>query len=232
MKTTIIRNAKIWIWITIWISFFVVVLIINFYFLNQNRYLLLTAIVCLIAPLVFFEKLLKRKYIEEVEIRLDCNSWAFYINMRGIEKKYKLNDVRSYGITESTNGYSSRISFNLKCKSPKSFNLTMYNKEQNEDETKTEQILEAFQSLINNFNDTVSESEKILLAQTFEESIYGLVSIYILSCLLFLAVTFHIVYGQWSTLPLSLLFGGGLLIRMIIVRQRDIRRRKRIRREY
>jgi len=227
MSTTIIKNAKIWIWIAAWIVFFAGLLFITYYYFNDNRYLIFSFMACLIAPLIFFDKILERKYSEKIKIRLNYDSWSFFIIKNGIEKKYELSDIMSYGVTESTNGYSSRLAFKLKLNNPKTINITMYNKEQSADQTTTEEILEAFQSMINDYNKTIGTSEKIILAKTFEESVFGLVSIYVLSGMLTVAVILHIFYHQVGMLPVSLLFGGGILMGVIAVRQRDIKRRKK-----
>lgn len=226
MHTTIIKNSQIWIWIALWTIFFVVLLIINYYFLNQNRYIILSAIACMIAPLIFFDKILKRNYSEKIEIGLNDDLWMFFIVSDGIERKYYLNDIISFGINHSSNGKSSRLAFKLKGGNLKSINITMYAKEQSTDQTKTEEILKSFQSMIYSYNNTIGINDKITFNPTFEESVYGLVVIYFLSGLLLLAIALHIIYGQVGTLPLSLLFGGGILIRLIAVRIRDIKRRK------
>jgi len=227
MSTTIIKNAKIWIWIAAWMIFFAGLLFINYYYFNHNRYLIISFLACMVVPLIFFNTILEGKYSEKIEIRLNYDLWSFFIIKNGIEKKYDLSDIMSYGVTESTNGYSSRLAFKLKLNNPKTINITMYNKEQSADQTKTEEILGAFQSMINDYNKTMGTSEKIILAKTFEESSFGLVSIYVLSGMLIVAVILHIIYHQVGMLPLSLLFGGGILIGTIAKRQQDKKRRKK-----
>ena len=226
MSTTIIQG-KIWVWIAIWIMFFAGLLIINEYYFNHNIYLFTSFFVCLVAPFIFFNKILEKTCSHKIEIRLDYDLWSFFIIRNGIEEEYKLGDVMSYGITEASTGYSSTLAFKLKLNNPKTINITMYNKQQSPDQTKTEEILEAFQSMINDYNKTMGTSEKIILAKTLDESVFGLVSIYVLSGMLIVAVILHIIYHQIGMLPLSLLFGGGILMGLIAGRQQDIKRRKK-----
>ena len=227
MSTTIIQG-KIWRWIAIWIMFFAVLVIINEYYFNHNIYLFVSFFACMVAPFIFFEKILERTCSHKIEIRLDYDLWSFFIIRDGIEKKYELSDVMSYGITEASTGYSSNLAFKLKLNDPKTFNIVMYNEKQSAGQTKTEEILEAFQSMINDYNKTMSTSKKIILAKTLDESVFGLVSIYVLSGMLIVAVILHIIYHKIGMLPLSLLFGGGILIRLIAGRQQDIKRRKKM----
>jgi hypothetical protein len=169
---------------------------------------------------------LERKYSEKIEIKLDYDLWSFSIIRNRLEEKYQLSDISSYGITESTNGYSTRMSFSFKVNNAKTINITMYNKKQSVNETDTEEILEAFQSMINNYNKTVNDDERIGLKQTFEESVYGLVTIYILSGMIIIAIILHVIYHKIGTLPLSLFFGGAILMGLIVVRRQNIKRRK------
>jgi uncharacterized membrane protein YbhN (UPF0104 family) len=227
MNTTIIQG-KIWIWIVIWMMFFTGLLIINYYYFNHNRYLIISFLVCLIAPLIFFNKLLERTCSHKIAIRLDYDLWSFFIIRNGIEEEYKLDDIMSYGITVASTGYSSNLAFKLKLNKPKTINIVMYNEKQSADQTKTEEILESFQLMINDYNKIMNTSKKIILAKTLDESFFGLVSIYVLSGMLIVAIVLHIVYHKIGMLPLSLLFGGAILMRLIAGRQQDIKRRKKM----
>ena len=227
MSTTIIQG-KIWRWIALWIMFFVGLLVINEYYFNHNIYLFTFFLACMVSPFIFFNKILKKTCSHKIEIRLDYDLCFFFIIKNGAEEKYELNDIMSYGITESSNGYSTTLAFKLKLKNPKTINITMFNEKQSVDQTKTEEILESFQSMIKDYNNTIGINEKIILAKTLDESVFGLVSIYVLSGLLIVAVILHIIYHKIGMLPLSLLFGGGILAGLIAGRQRDIKRRKKM----
>lgn len=227
MSTTIIQG-KIWRWILLWVMFFVGLLVTNEYYFNHNIYLFTFFLVCMVSPFVFFNQILEKTCSSKIEIRLDYDLWSFFIIKNGTEEKYELNDIVSYGVTESSNGYSTTLAFKLKLKNRNAISITMYNEKQSVDQTKTEEVLEAFQSMINNYNKTVNDHEKIALKQTFEESIYGLVTIYILSGMIIIAITLHIIYHKIGTLPLSLFFGGGILMGTIVRRRQDIKRRKKV----
>lgn len=227
MSTTIIQG-KIWRWIVLWIMFFAGLLIINEYYFNHNIYLFTFFLACMVAPFIFFNKILKKACSHKIEIRLDYDLWVFFIIKKEAEEKYELSDIMSYGITESSNGYSTTLAFKLKMNNPKTINITMYNEKQSADQTKTEEVLEAFQSIIKQYNATVGINEKITLAKTMEESIFGLISIYVLSGMLIVAIVLHIVDHRIGMLPLSLLFGVGILARLIAGRQQNIKRRKKI----
>lgn len=227
MSTTIIKG-KIWTWIAIWTLFFAGLLFISYYYFNDNGYLVFSFMACLIAPLIFFNKILEITCSHKIAIRLDYDLWSFFIIKNGIEEKCELSDIKSYGITESSNGDSSALAFNLKVNNPKTINIIMFNEKQSADQTKTEEILEAFQSMIEDYNSTIGIKEKIILAKTLDESVFGLVSIYVLSGLLIVAIILHIIYHKIDMLPLSLLFGGGILAGLIAGRQQDIKRRKKM----
>jgi len=228
MRTTIIHGGKFLIWLGIWTMFWVGLLIINDFYFNHNEFLFFSFLACLIAPWVFSDKILKKKYSEKIEIKLDYDLWSFFIIKNGIEEEYKLNDIKSYWIAESSNGYSSGLAFKLKSNNPKKIYFAIFNKKQSEDQTDTEEVLEAFQSMINNFNKTADKNKQIIFTKTFAESVYGLVFIYVLVALLIVAVFLHIIYNKLGMLPISLLVGGGGLLRIIALRQRDIKRRKNI----
>lgn len=228
MRTTIIHGGKFLIRVGIWTMFWAGLLIINDFYFNHNEFLFFSFLAFLIAPWFFSDKILKKKYSEKIEIKLDYDLWSFFIIKHGIEKEYKLNDIKSYWIAEASNGYSSGVAFKLKSNNPKKIYFAIFNKKQSEDQTDTEELLEAFQSMINNFNKTADKNKQIIFTQTFAESVYGLVFIYVLIALLIVAVFLHIIYNKLGMLPISLLIGGGALLRIIALRQRDLQRRKKI----
>lgn len=212
----------------IWTMFWLGLLIINEFYLNHNEFLFFSFLACLIAPWVFSDRILKKKYIEIIEIKLNYDLWSFIISKKGIEEDYKLNDIKSYWIAESPNGYSSGLAFKLKSNNPKKIYFAIFNKKLSEDQTDTEEVLESFQSMIKNYNKRLETNKQIVFTQTFAESAYGLVFIYVLVALLIVAVILHIIYNKLGMLPISLLIGGGALIRIIAGRQQDIKRRKKM----
>lgn len=145
-----------------------------------------------------------------------------------MEERYKLSDIISYSVNRSSNGFSSGLAFKLKINNPKKISLVIYNKKQSEDQTDTEELLESFQSMIKNYNKIVDKNKQIIFTKTFAESVYGLVSIYVLSALLIVVVYVHIIYNKLGLLPISLILGGGVLLRLIAQRKSDIKRRKNL----
>lgn len=207
MRTVIIHGGKFLIWVGIWTVFWAGLLIINDLYFNHNGFLLFSFFAGLIVPWVFSDKILKRKYSKKIELKLDYDSWSFSIIKHGIEKEYKLNDIKSYWIAESSNGYSSALAFKLKSNNPKKIYFAIFNKKQSEDQTDTEEVLEAFQSIINHYNKTADKNKQIIFTKTLTESVYGLVFIYVLVALLIVAVFLHIIYNKLGMLPISLLVG-------------------------
>lgn len=228
MRTTIFYGGKFLIRVGIWTMFWLGLLIINEFYLNHNEFLFFSFLACLIAPWVFSDRILKKKYVEKIEIKLDYDLWSFIISKKGIEEDYKLNDIKSYWIAESSNGYSSGVAFKLKSNNPKKIYFAIFNKKLSEGQTDTEEILESIQSMIKNYNKRVGTNEQITFTRTFAESVYGLVFIYVLVALLIVAVFLHIIYNKLGMLPISLLIGGGVLLRIITSRQQDIKRRKKM----
>lgn len=228
MKTTISHGTRVWVWIAIWTIPLICLLIVNYFYFNQNKFISIFSIISLTVPWIFFDKILERRYSEKIVIKLDYDLWSFSILKKGIEQRYDLRDIISYSINRSSNGFSSGLAFKFKFNNPKKISLVIYNKKQSEDQTDTRELLESFQSMIKNYNKIVDEDKKIIFAQTFAESAYGLVSIYVLLALLIIIVYVHIIYNKLGMLPISLLLGGGVLLRLLAQRKSDIRRRKNI----
>ena len=228
MIITIIHGGKFLIRVGIWTMVWIGLVITNEFYFNHNEFLFFSFLVCLIAPWVFSDKILKKKYSEKIEIKLNYDLWSFFIIKHGSEEEYKLNNIKSYWISESSNGYSSGVSFKLKSNNPKRIYFAIFNKKQGEGQTDTEEVLESLQSIIRTYNKTVDINNQIIFTHTFAESVYGLVFIYVLVALLIVAVFLHIIYNKLGMLPISLLVGGGALLQLIVARQQDIKRRKNI----
>jgi hypothetical protein len=226
MKTVIIHGGNILIRLIIWTLFWIGLLIINELYFNHNEFLFFSFLACLIAPWAFSNKIFKKKYYEKIEIKLDYDSWSIFVCKKGIEEEYKLDSIKSYWIAESSSGNSYGLAFKLKSNHSKRIYFAFSDKKQSEDQTDTVVVLESFQSMIKNYNKIVDKNKQIIFTQTFAESVYGLVSIYVLAALLIVAVYLHIIYNKLDMLPISLLVGGGALLRIIAERQSDIKRRK------
>jgi len=228
MKAVIIHGGNILIRLIIWTVCCIALLIINEVYLNHNEFLFFSFLACLIVPWALADKIFKKKYYEKIEIKLDYDSWSFFICKKEIQKEYKLDSIKSYWIAESSSGNSYGLAFKPKSNHSKRIYFAFSDKKQSEDQTDAGELLESFQSMIKKYNRIVDKNKQIVFTQTFAESIYGLLSIYVLAALLIIVVYIHIIYNKLGMLPISLLLGGGVLLRLIAQRKSDIKRRKNV----
>jgi hypothetical protein len=226
ITVNIILSRKYLITIGIWVIIIFASLSLSF-FLPKEKEIFSFIFFCLAMPLIFFNGLGKKRYNDKIKIKLDYDMWEFIVFKKEHEEKYKLNDIKSYSIHESKNGTSVGLSFKSKISNLENFRFGMLYKKLTADQTDTEEVVQSFQSMIKDYNKTVDIEKQIILTETFAESVYGLISVYVLSGLIILDIVLQIAYHRLSTLPYSLLIGIGALLSIVGTRFKDRKRRNR-----
>lgn len=195
-------------------------LFLSFYVFNSKS--LAFIFMCAMVIPIFFLNMIIRLFTRQVFINLRPDSFTIAIKKEGGEQEealdYTLNEIESYNV-QFPNRRFSAIKINSKNGDSKEYSFL--NKKRNDGQMETANLVNSFRSMIEEYNEKVSKSERIFFQPSFFASKQGLVWIIILSCFFAAAITLHFYY-QAKTSPITLFLGLGLIVQMLLKRKADI----------
>src|SRR5450631_2647118 len=135
-------------------------------YLLKSRVIGIILLIILVIPIPFMRMLLKR-FTRKIIINLYIGYFTFEIvNKGGIEfqKKYDLNDLRSYCIQFPNERFNS-IKFRLK--NGKSFEWSFFQKKQSDEDVDAEIVIDNFNKSIKDYNNRTTTTNRIIFAPSF-----------------------------------------------------------------
>lgn len=220
MYSFIVYRKEMALKLAIFITIGLLLLFVSNYFLN-NKILSLFFLIVVIAP-IFLIKLVMKRFTRKIAIDLKEKLFCISVNITGeIPERYLeyyLKEVLDYSIQFPNRRFSS-IKLNLK--NGKSVEYSFLQQKQQEGQESTDEILKRIHLLIENYNQSKSGEEKILLKPSFFASKGGLFCIVGLCALFLIAICLHVLH-QTKSLPIILFFGAALIIQLVLKRKSDI----------
>jgi hypothetical protein len=166
-------------------------------------------------------RILIRRFTREICIQFHIGYFTveIYDKKRGdSQRKYKLNELISYSIQFPNDRFSS-IKFWLI--NNKTIEYSFFQKKQSEKEVDTTYLFDAFHKLINDYNVSADDPNKISLRPSFYASSLGLFCIIGLSVAFLIAILLYSL-DNVKSLPITFVFSLMLILQIIAKRKKEL----------
>ncbi len=201
---------------------FVIVNLLLLYLSNsilQNKMLSILFLIFAVLPIIFLKEVTKR-YSYNANFILDDQRFLVIVHKNKSDitfnYEYNLNDIESYSIQFPTRKLFA-IRLNFKNGNSKEYSIFKDIGDKNMEKS----LISAFHSMIQVYNNHISDSLKIHFCPSFYASFYGLLCIVAYFLLLVVLITLQIIFVL-GFLPITIFFGSLLLLQIIIRRKSDI----------
>lgn len=197
-------------------------------YLLKSRAVSIILLILMVLP-VFFMRIVLKLFTKKVFIDLYSDHFIVRIlNRDGSEAESEINliDILSYSIQFPTDSISD-IKFKLRNGAALYYSFSKI--KQTAEDTDSEELINSFHSLINNYNRRASSENKIVLLPSFYASITGLVVIGLLSALLILTIIIVSLFKGASSLPFTFVFTVLIIFQLIVKRKKELDYYKRTR---
>ena len=219
MSIHIIYRKELFLTAIIYIAVCLLLGLASMYLLKSKGLSILMLIV-MVAPFFLFRILIK-KFTRQAFFQLYPDHFVTTISneMRNeFGRKIFFEEILAYNI-QFPNDKFCAIKFSLW--GGESFEYSLFQKKQNDEDVEGIELIDAFTSAIKNFNLHKPKADKIIFQPSFYATKIGLACIVILSIFFIFAIILFSLYNEKS-LPLTFVFSFILILQLVLKRKKEL----------